>query len=357
MKFTVETDQLKMATKTIETIFGRTDIAALFKINKKHELTIQCGEPNAWLMIKIPVSDEKEGFFTTEYGSIAKIGFPKKEVSFEANKKEIDFKSGTFKGKLSNILADNKVLKFKPLKLIKAKHKLNAKDLTEGISSLSYLPILIDKDTKCLTIRVSTNGEMIIATNDSYRGGIFKSVTKTKPFKVHMNFDSMKRIVSMIPDSGSISLGTNSKQIRIVTKTIDCQCPTFQIEKQSSAEELIGSLKKPIISFTSDAQKFSEAIASLSSLMYLSKTTELKIIATIKKSKLEMKASVGTGSASYSITIHRKTGKENTFNMNNRMVMDILTLLKGSVKLELFSEIGILSSTQKDIKYVFPLVQ
>jgi len=358
MEFKVKRDDLKYATKVIETIFGNSDVSALFEINaKKNVLTINCGEKNAWISQKIPVTGSKNETFAIEYSTISAINFPKDTINFSLEGRSLSFACGSFKGTLSKLIDKNKVTKHKPLKAITAKYQIDPKLLCEGISYLNYSPILAGKDSKNLSIRITNSGEFIMSTNDSYRGGVFKSTTSAKKFKVNVNFESMRRISNIISGAEIMKFGTDGKQMRVVTESIDCQYPALQVTKPSTSEEFISKLKNAKVSFIADASKLHKACETLFSLVKSSKLDEIKIICSTKKNKLEMKAVTGTANATYTVPIHKKQGKDCSFNISNKIASDLFSLVKVSSKIEVYKDVAVIRSTKQDISYVFPLVQ
>ena len=358
MKFIVKREDLKNLTRIITTIFGKSNIGVLFSVEKKgKEILVSCGEKNTWLNYRINATECESGSFAIDYNSICNITFPKDVVSFALEDSAIELKSGAFTSKISVTVDPKDVMKSKPLKLIKIKSRIDPTILSSGISALNYAAILAGKDTKDLTIKITKSGELILSTNDSYRGGVFKATTKLDRFKISVDFDAMKNLMGIISGVKQAELGTDSKQIRIRTPIIDCQLPTFQTKKDSSAEEFIAQLPKKIkTSFLVDSAKYKTAIESMSSIVAHLKASELKIESIIQGNKLSMKAEMSGNKASYNLKVHKKEGKDHKFSISNKMVLDLLGLVSGMAKFTIFDRVALISSTKQDAKYVFPLL-
>jgi DNA polymerase III sliding clamp (beta) subunit (PCNA family) len=358
MKFIVKREDLKSLTRIITTIFGKSNIGILFVVEKKSkEVLVSCGEKNTWLNYKIPATECEHGSFAVDYSSICNITFPKDTVSFALVDSAIELKSGAFTSKMSVTIDPKDVLKAKPLKLIKVNNRIDPAVLSSGISALNYAAILAGKDTKDLTVKITKSGELILSTNDSYRGGVFKATTKLDRFKISVDFDAMKNLMGIIAGAKQAELGTDSKQIRIKTGAIDCQLPTFQTKKDSSAEEFMAQLpKNSKVSFLVDSAKYKTAIESMSSIAANTKANELKIESVVQGSKVSMKAEMSGNKASYNLKVQKKEGKDHKFFISNKMVLDLLGLASGIIKLTVFDKVALISSTKLDAKYVFPLL-
>jgi len=352
MKISLDPKDFGKALKLISTVIDSSEFACLIE-SKKNKIIVKAEEKGVYICCSLPAEIEKTGSFAVGFSYLNALKFGGKSVSFELFNKEVNFKSGRFRGKLTNLVKTSN-LSFSE-DAIDLDYTFDFQKFKKGYNALSYSSdILINNVTKYIRVLLSKD-KMYFMSNDSYTMGLYKDthVKMPKDFDMILPDEVLSKIIPSI--TTNFEFGSNNKSIRIKTPFFDLRHPTVSQEvaaKEARLENAVIAVKnikkdkkKVKAKVTISVKEALNALSSITSFLKIHDSEKIEL--SLKKDKCKISAGSTYGSAKDSFSFSPKISKEVFEKISGILIHEFLNRCEKEAVLSFFEGMIMIESDNK----------
>jgi len=289
MQLTVESESYKKGVDTIIKLLG-TEVDCILKM-QDGKARIEASSPEAYIQVALVLeSHSGEGAACTkiEYLNMVQPKTKSIDMSFD-DSDHISVKMGRSRGGI-RVLSEKDVDVERPETAVKVSAVIPARTLVFSTGATAFKP-LIDASSPSVIIEAD-NREFSISAYDTYIGTHYNAsdeeVRTKSPFRLTVDLDVWKNIVSRVTSDGVVKLGADERFFRVKTDTFDLYHAVVQEDPQD-VKEVISTLKsegdhRAVVEF--DGNAVLKAIDATNGVIRAADKDGARFFITIKKEGL-----------------------------------------------------------------------
>ncbi len=369
MELVVESASYNMAVGTITSLLG-TEVDCILKLHEG-KARIEASSPEAYIQVPLKLeSSSGEGACCTkiEYLSVVKPKTKTLSISFDGSD-HLAVKMGRSRGGI-RVLPEEDIDIERPEEAVKIEAVVPAKLLVFATGATAFKP-LIDASSPSTIIDVD-NRELNISAYDTYVGthyGVSNEEVRAKePFKLTVELEVWKNIISKIQPDGVVKMGADDSFFRLKTGTFDLYHAVMQEDPQD-VKEVISTLRSEgnhlaVVEF--DGNAVTAAIDDTKGVIRSADKDGARFFITLKKEGLGIlsaESTAGEMESEFDINVIMDGDEDVEFRVSSDTFQDTLKLTRdealkyGPARLTVVGDCLVMESLKVPASSVSPVLQ